>query len=174
MSLMTIKKSRHRSENCSAAGIENSRPTAFSNPYESPPVNNSALALLLYGAWSLALLYAIAILRATLTASGRRAPNKFLVSGEDVSPFSGRLCRAHANCYESLPGFAAILLVAITTGHTEITDALALWGVLARVGQSTIHLVSTRAYPVMARFALQIIQMGIQTVWVIGLLKVAL
>jgi uncharacterized MAPEG superfamily protein len=137
-------------------------------------VNNSALALLLYGAWSLALLYGIAILRATITASGRRAPNDFLASGEDVSPFSGRLCRAHANCYESLPGFAAILLVAITTGHTQITDTLALWAIVARVCQSTIHLFSNRRYPVMTRFALQCIQMGIQTVWVIGLLKVAL
>lgn len=137
-------------------------------------MNNSALALLLYGAWSLALLYGIVILRATVSASGRRAPNKFLVSGEDVSPFSARLCRAHANCYENLPGFAAIVLVAITTGHTELTDALALWAIAARVCQSTIHLVSTRKYPVMARFAMQVVQVGIQTVWVIGLLKVAL
>jgi uncharacterized MAPEG superfamily protein len=136
-------------------------------------MNNSTLALLLYGSWSLALLLGIMLLRGWITASGRRAPNDFLVSGEDVSPFSGRLCRAHANCYESLPGFAAILLVAITSGHTQITDSLALWAILARVCQSGIHLCSTAAYPTMMRYTMQSIQVGIQTVWIIGLLKVA-
>lgn len=137
-------------------------------------MNNSSLALLLYGAWSLILLYGIAILRGAITASGQRRPNDFAVSGEDVSPFSGRLCRAHANCYESLPGFAAILLVAITSGHAQITDTLALWAVAARVCQSTVHLISIRPYPVITRFTLQCIQMGIQTFWVISLLNVAL
>lgn len=137
-------------------------------------MSNSALALLLYGAWSLALFYGIMILRVAITASGRRAPNNFSVSGEDVSPFSGRLCRAHANCYENLPGFAAILLVAITTGHSQITDGLALWAILARVCQSSIHLSSTGKYPTMMRFTMQSIQVGIQTIWIAGLLKVAL
>jgi len=137
-------------------------------------MNNSAFALLLYGTWSLALLYGILLLRGAHTATGRRAPNDYLVSGEDVSPFSNRLCRAHANCYESLPGFAVILLVAITTGHTEITDGLALWAILARVCQSSIHLSSTGKYPTLLRYTMQSIQVGIQTVWIIRLLKVVL
>ncbi|MBY0573048.1 MAG: MAPEG family protein [Undibacterium sp.] len=136
-------------------------------------MNNSAFALLLYGTWSLTLLFAIMLLRGVITASGRRAPNDFLVSGEDVSPFSGRLCRAHANCYESLPAFAAILLVAITSGHAEITDSLALWAILARVCQSSIHLCSSGKYPTMVRYSMQSIQVAIQAVWVIGLLKLA-
>ncbi len=66
-------------------------------------MSSSASALLGYAAWTLALLGGIAVLRSALTLSGRRAANRFAVSGDDVSPFSGRLCRAHANCYESLP-----------------------------------------------------------------------
>ena len=137
-------------------------------------MSHSSLALLLYGAWSLTLLYGIAILRASITLSGQRRPNDFAIWGDDVSPFSGRLCRAHANCYESLPGFAAIILVAITSGHAQITDSLALWAVAARVCQSTVHLISTRPYPAIARFSMQCVQIAIQTVWVIGLVRLAL
>jgi uncharacterized MAPEG superfamily protein len=137
-------------------------------------MSHSSLALLLYGAWSLILLYGIAILRASITLSGQRRPNDFAIWGDDISPFSGRLCRAHANCYESLPGFAAIILVAITSGHAQITDSLALWAVAARVCQSTVHLISTRPYPAIARFSMQCVQIAIQTVWVIGLVRLAL
>jgi uncharacterized MAPEG superfamily protein len=137
-------------------------------------MSHSSLALLLYGAWSLTLLYGIAILRASITLSGQRRPNDFAIWGDDVSPFSYRLCRAHANCYESLPGFAAIILVAITSGHAQITDSLALWAVAARVCQSTVHLISTRPYPAIARFSMQCVQIAIQTVWVIGLVRLAL
>jgi uncharacterized MAPEG superfamily protein len=137
-------------------------------------MSHSSLALLLYGAWSLTLLYGIAILRASITLSGQRRPNDFAIWGDDVSPFSYRLCRAHANCYESLPGFAAIILVAITSGHAQITDSLALWAVAARVCQSTVHLISTRPYPAIARFSMQCVQIAIQTVWVIALVRLAL
>jgi len=58
----------------------------------------SLLALLLYATWTLLLLAGIAALRVAKTLSGERRANQFSPSGEDVSPFSGRLCRAHANC----------------------------------------------------------------------------
>ena len=65
-------------------------------------MQSSTLALLGYAAWTLLLLGAIAALRGILVSSGKRAANSFAVTGEDVSPFSARLCRAHANCYENL------------------------------------------------------------------------
>ena len=135
-------------------------------------MSNSATALLVYAAWTLLLLSSIAILRVTLSASGRRAPNSFAVSGDDVSPFSGRLCRAHANCFESLPAFASIVLVAITSDNTHITEPLALWATAARVGQSTAHLISTSNRAVQVRFAFLLAQLLIQFWWIISLLGV--
>ncbi len=129
----------------------------------------SALAVLLYSAWALALLTCIVLLRVSLVASRKRAPDSFAVSGEDVSPFSGRLCRAHANCYENLPAAAGILMVAIVSGHSSATDPLALWFVAARICQSLAHLVSTGTAGVSIRFAFLVLQVVIQWIWIIKL-----
>ena len=135
-------------------------------------MSSSALALLGFAAWSLGLLGILAVLRTGLTLSGQRAANSFSVTGDDVSPFSARLCRAHANCYESLPAFAAIVLVAMPSGNAHVTDPLALWALLARVGQSTTHLISTSVLGVQVRFAFFLIQFLIQVYWVVRLLQV--
>lgn len=135
-------------------------------------MSNSAAALLLYATWTLLLLSGIAILRGAITASGRRAANSFAVSGDDVSPFSARLCRAHANCYENLPAFACIILVAIASGNTHITEPLALWATAARVGQSTTHLFSTGNRAVQVRFAFLLAQILIQCWWIASLVGV--
>ncbi len=130
-------------------------------------MNTSTLALLGYAAWTLALLGGIAALRGALTVSGQRAANSFAISGEDVSPFSARFCRAHANCYENLPAFASIVILAIVSGNARITDPLALWALAARVGQSTAHLVSTSNRAVQLRFAFLFAQFLIQFWWIV-------
>jgi len=132
-------------------------------------MNTSEFALLGYAAWTLSLLGGIALLRGALTVSGQRAANSFAISGEDVSPFSARLCRAHANCYENLPAFASIVLLAIVSGNADITDPLALWALAARIGQSTTHLVSTSNRAVQLRFAFLFAQYIIQLWWIIRL-----
>jgi uncharacterized MAPEG superfamily protein len=116
------------------------------------------------------LLGIIAVLRSSLTLSGQRAANSFAVDGSDVSPFAHRLCRAHANCYESLPAFATLVLVALATGHADVTDPLALWALAARVGQSTVHLVSATSVAVQVRFAFFLVQFLIQAWWAFSLL----
>jgi uncharacterized MAPEG superfamily protein len=133
-------------------------------------MSNSMLALLGYCAWILLLLAAIAGLRTTLTLRGIRYANSFAVSGEDVSPFSARLCRAHANCYENLPAFAGIVLVAVIGGQSSVTDALAFWALGARLCQSTIHLISTRNSAVILRFSCLSAQWLIQIHWLIQLI----
>jgi uncharacterized MAPEG superfamily protein len=132
-------------------------------------VNRSAIALLGYSAWTLALLGGIAVLRGSLTASRQRAANSFSVAGDDVSPFSGRLCRAHANCYENLPALAVIVLTAMHTGHASITDPMAPWLLVARIGQSVTHLLSTSVRAVQVRFTFFVVQFVIQVVWIVEL-----
>ncbi len=135
-------------------------------------MTHSALALLGFAAWTMILLAGIALLRGTLTLRGVRYANSFAVGGDDVSPFSGRLCRAHANCHENLPVFASILAVAMVSGHTSLTDPLALWALAARVTQSTIHLISTRNRAVLLRFSCLMAQWVIQACWLVVLLGV--
>ncbi len=129
-------------------------------------MNLSLIALIGYSAWIMGLLGAIALLRATLTLQGKRAANSFSVNGDDVSLFSARLCRAHANCYENLPVFASIVAVAAISGHTGITDALAPWALGARIGQSATHIISTSNRAVQLRFAFFLVQFVIQVLWI--------
>lgn len=129
----------------------------------------SALALIAYAAWVLLLATTIVTLRTVYVLAKKRAANAFEPFGSDVSAFSGRLCRAHANSYENLPIFAAIILVALVTDNAGVTDSLARWVVLARVAQSTVHLISTSQMAVTLRATIFSVQLGIEAYWVIQL-----
>ena len=128
-------------------------------------MNSSALALALFIAWALALLVLMEVLRSRLVLTGRVPSNGFTPDNAKLSPFMQRLARAHANCVESLPLFGGLLLLALATGQQAVTDPLALWLVLARVVQSTIHLASLSVLAVNARFAAFAVQMGIGIHW---------
>lgn len=134
----------------------------------------TVISLVGYIAWMLVLLLIIAGLRVTATLSGRRAANDFSPAGDDVSPFSGRLCRAHANCYESFPLHGGLLLAATAIDMTALTDGLALWALAARIGQSLVHLFSTSVAAVQLRFALFLAQFAIWAIWTWRLLLAAL
>jgi uncharacterized MAPEG superfamily protein len=129
----------------------------------------SAVALLGYAGWTILLVTCMGLQRGALTLSGQRAPNSFKTDGTDISPFAQRLARAHANCYENLPVFAAIVLTAIATGHNSVTDPLAPWVLLARMAQSVTHILSTSSPAVMIRFTFFLVQMLIMIWWLIAL-----
>jgi len=133
----------------------------------------SVLALLGYVVWMMVLLGGIAVLRTRLTLSGSRAANSFGPTGADVSPFSERLCRAHANCYESFPLFGGLLAAALFSQSAFITDPLAFWALAARIGQSAVHVMSTSAQAVTVRFGFFMIQFVILAYWAVRLLLVA-
>jgi len=130
----------------------------------------SATALVGFAAWTLLLVLMIGVYRASLVLTGKRAPNQFDPGGADVGEFSRRLCRAHANCYENLPIFAALIAVALLTDRTGATDGLAMWFLGARIGQSIVHLASTSNVAVNLRFALYLSQWLIMAVMAVRLL----
>ena len=132
-------------------------------------MNHSALALALFIAWALALLVLMEVMRSHLVLTGRVPSNGFTPDNANLSPFMQRLARAHANCVESLPLFGGLLLLALATGQQAVTDPLALWLVLARVVQSTIHLASLSVLAVNARFAAFAMQVGIGIHWAVSL-----
>jgi len=129
----------------------------------------SALALIGYAAWALLLATTVVTYRAGLVFAKKRTANAFEPFGSDVSAFSGRLCRAHANCYENLPIFAAIILVALVTDNAGITDSLARWVLVARVAQTTVHLISTSEMAVTLRATIFTVQLGIEAYWIVQL-----
>ncbi len=134
----------------------------------------TALALLGFVAWTLLLMLLMESMRSWLVLSGRKRSDSFLIDGSDVSPFAQRLARAHANCYESFPIIGGLLLLALATRNTTITDPLALWMLAARVAQSITHLLSASALAVQIRFACFAVQLLIAVWWVIGFVTLAL
>ncbi len=128
----------------------------------------SATATALFGLVivSIVLTFMIAGIRSAALLGGKKAINDFDPGGADVSALSRRVCRAHANCYENLPLSAAVMLYAIATGQTGITDSTAMWFLYARIAQVGIHVTSTSALAVYMRFALYVLQILILICWV--------
>lgn len=133
-------------------------------------MSTSGLVLTLFVAWTLLLLVLMEVLRSWLVVSGRVPANGFQPDNGNLSPFMQRLARAHANCIESFPVVGGLLIVALVTGRSGITDALAPWLMLARVVQSSIHLASLSEFAVTARFSAFAVQMGIAVYWAWALL----
>jgi uncharacterized MAPEG superfamily protein len=95
----------------------------------------------------------------------KHAANGFSPDGGDVSDFSSRLCRAHANCYENMPMFASLILVAMLTDNAAITDPLARWALLARFAQTLTHLISASEIAVTIRASFWGVQLAIMAYW---------
>lgn len=130
----------------------------------------SATALAGLLGWTLLLLLTMEVLRVAWVARGRVAANEFRPDNANLSPFMQRLARAHANCIEGLPLFGGLLLLALATQRTAITDPLAPWLLAARVLQSSVHLASTSVPAVNLRFAAFCVQLVIAGRWTWGLL----
>lgn len=132
--------------------------------------NTSATVLTLLIAWALLLVVLMEVLRGRLVANGRIAGNQFRPDNSNLSPFMQRLARAHANCIEGLPIFGGLLVVALLTNRTGVTDALAPWLLLARFVQSVAHLSSRSNFAVNIRFIAFVAQLVIALYWVWALL----
>ena len=134
-------------------------------------ISATALTLTAFIAWALLLLVLMAIMRSQLVLRGKVPANGFTPDNAGLSPFMQRLARAHANCVESLPVFGGLLLLAIVTEKTAITDPLAYMFLASRLIQSLVHLVSTSPTAVMVRFAAFAAQIGIGLYWAFQLLS---
>jgi uncharacterized MAPEG superfamily protein len=133
-------------------------------------MNATTLALTGFIAWTLLLLVLMEALRSQLVLTRRVRANGFQPDNANLSPFMQRLARAHANCLEGLPVFGGLMLVALITERSALTDPLAPWLLAARVVQSVIHLVSLSATAVTLRFTAFSVQMAIGVYWALRLL----
>lgn len=133
-------------------------------------ITPSSLALTGFIAWALLLLVLMEVIRSQLVLRRKVPANGFTPDNASLSPFMQRLARAHANCVEGLPIFGGLLLVAIVTGRSSITDSLAYVFLACRVFQSLVHLVSLSATAVTVRFTAFAVQMAIGVYWAFRLL----
>jgi uncharacterized MAPEG superfamily protein len=127
--------------------------------------NPTALALTGFIAWSLCLLIWMETLRSWMVLRKQVPANGFQPDNGNLSPFMQRIARAHANCIEGLPIFGGLMLVALATQQTAITDPLAYVLLAARIVQSSIHLASLSELAVTLRFTAFAVQMGIAAWW---------
>ena len=120
--------------------------------------------------WALALLILMEILRTKLVLAKKTVVTYFVPDNSNLSPFMQRLARAHANCIEGIPIFGGLMLIAIATDRTSVTNSLALVLLAARITQSLIHLSSSSSTAINLRFLAFAVQVGIAVYWCYGLL----
>jgi uncharacterized MAPEG superfamily protein len=132
--------------------------------------STSAIALVGFIAWTLLLLLLMELARVRLVVASKFDPRQFRPDNANLSPFMQRLARAHANCVESFPVFAGLLLVALVTGQASVTDPLALLLLGARIVQSSVHVASLSTMAVNVRFLAFALQVLIALYWAYGLL----
>lgn len=133
-------------------------------------MNPTLTALTGFIAWTLALLCLMETIRSKMVMMKEIPANRFLPDNSNLSPFMQRLARAHANCLEGLPIFAGLMLIAVVSGKSAITDPLAYGLLGARIVQSTIHLVSLSETAVTLRFVAFAVQVAIALYWAFKLL----
>lgn len=130
----------------------------------------SLVALCGFAAWTMLLVFSLAGVRMLTTARTGKALNTFQADGADLEGFGRRLTRAHLNCVEFLPVAGAVILSAAVSGRADVTDGLAMPLLLARLGQSLVHLASTAPAMVLARASLFLVQLAIVATWIVRLL----
>ncbi len=110
-------------------------------------------SLLGFVTWTLLLLLTIGAIRIGRVLSGSATVGSFPGGERHGGERYWRLNRAHANCVENLPLFAAVVLVGaiLDLGH-PILDRLAVVYLAARVCQSLTHIASGSDRIVSLRF----------------------
>jgi len=97
--------------------------------------------LLLFAGWTLAtLLTTVGVYRWSRILTGRAALSEFRADEPQGSAWYRRAMRAHANCVENLPLYAAIVVAIVMSGVRSPTlDTLAIVLLAARVLQTVTH-----------------------------------
>jgi uncharacterized MAPEG superfamily protein len=118
------------------------------------PANASLWSLLGFVLWTILVLMAgIGLPRVHAVLARRAPPNAFQADVPHGSERYRRTMRAHLNCVENLPLFAALVLTARAIAlESPSFEALALMVLPARVAQSALHVASGTNRAVMARF----------------------
>jgi uncharacterized MAPEG superfamily protein len=124
-------------------------------------MNVPVLVLLGFAAWTLLTLFgSIGVYRWSLILMGRASLAEWRADLPQGSDWYQRAMRAHMNCVENLPVYAAIVVAMTASGlQSSVVDRLAVTMLAARIGQTLTHIAlpPTNAASSL-RFALFLIQ----------------
>jgi uncharacterized MAPEG superfamily protein len=142
-------------------------------PKKEKSMSASVAALLAFAIWTISVLaLTIGIVRWGLIFAGKAELKSFPGDEPHGSPFYRRATRAHANCIENLPVFAAIVFAGAASGVQSATfDALAIAVVVARIFQTTTHLISGSNTAIGFRFSFLMVQL-VAFFWMGGLVAI--
>ena len=119
------------------------------------------IAVLLYVVWTQLLTLAYAFPRVPLALFGDRKFSDWERAEINRDPaFMVRAKGAHLNCVENLPLFAAVVVIAALMGKSAVVDGPAVFILVARLGQSLSHLISTAPAFVLLRATFFLAQVG--------------
>lgn len=124
-------------------------------------MNIPVLVLLGFAAWTLlTLIGSVGVYRWSRILTGRASVAEWRADVPQGCKWYQRSMRAHMNCVENLPIFAALVVALMATGLQSPTiDALAITTLVARVGQTVVHITAPPSNPSAAlRFALFLVQ----------------
>jgi uncharacterized MAPEG superfamily protein len=108
--------------------------------------------LLAFVGWMFCLLTAIGVDHFRLVGRGAATPSDLVSDVPHGGDRHWRLHRAHLNCVENLPPFAAVVLTASVAGvHSAMLDRLAVIYMAARILQSATHVASGSSRAVTVR-----------------------
>lgn len=119
--------------------------------------------LLLFAGWTLAtLLTTVGVYRWSRILTGRAALSDFPADAPHGSDWYRRAMRAHANCVENLPLYAAVVVAIVASGVRSPTlDTFAIVLLAARVLQTVTHVSVEQTNTAIAiRFAFYFIQIA--------------
>jgi uncharacterized MAPEG superfamily protein len=98
--------------------------------------------LLGFAGWTLLILFStIGVYRWFRIFAGKAMVADWRADEKQGTEWYQRAMRAHANCVENLPVYGAIVLAAVVSGTKgEFVDFLALAFLIARISQTSVHL----------------------------------
>src|SRR5215216_3709652 len=126
-------------------------------------MNVPAFVLLSFAGWTVLTLFgSIGVYRWNRILTGRASISEWRADAPQGSERYQRAKRAHMICVENLPIFGALVLALMATGlQSPSVDALSIALLIARIGQTLVHIVAppTNAWAAL-RFALFFVQIG--------------
>lgn len=122
----------------------------------------SVISLLGLIGWSILLTFLVVMVRGKSLLAGT---TNFAQDGSDLPGFAQRVTRAHGNSLENLAIPAALILYGVATNQSAVTDGLAMFVLVARIGQSLVHLASAAFPAVVLRATLFVVQIVIWIIW---------
>jgi uncharacterized MAPEG superfamily protein len=100
------------------------------------------VVLLAFAAWTLLTLFgSVGVYRWSRILTGRVSIAEWRADLPQGSEWYQRAMRAHMNCVENLPVYAAIVVALVATNvQSPVIDSLALTMLAARIGQTLTHI----------------------------------